>query len=306
MELVLELTGSVIKARERGFHDEKFKEKWLTGDGEFINGCLYLVLKNPEIGFMSIAVHVRDKDLQTAPFLLGMLMTQTSAAKHPVSAIIFLTNEKHPFDDDDVLKIKRFLLLKRSHVRIKDKPYETLDQLEVKRVKANKISLMAGQSFRIWSYTRRWKIIQTHFKIEKDYRAFLTTSIHGDNERRQTCLLHVSNVLNERLIVSAHPDEGVGNLAFAILDIPNHLTQPYRGVYSTVGMRGQHSTANQIAILADDTEFEPEVIDNQERLNELLTQKPALRQLYDKLNDVYRTTDADVRRAMPTKPENVV
>ena len=305
LDLILESAGTVIKAREKGFHDDKYKDKWLTGDGELINGCLYLMLKNPEIGFMSMAVHVRDKDWQTAPFLLGMLMTQTSVAKHPVSAVVFLTNTNHPFGEEDILKIKRFLLLKRSHVRIKDRPYETLDQLEVKRIKSNKISRMAGHSFRIWSYTRRWKIIQTHFSIQDDYRAFLTTSIHGDNERRQTCLLHVSNVLNERLIVSAHPEEGVGNLAYAILEIPNQLVQPFRGVYSTVGMRGQHSTANQIAILIDDSEFEPEVIDNLERLDEILSAKPGVRQIFDKLNDIYRTTEADIRRTMPKKKSDV-
>lgn len=281
---------NTVKARARGFHDGKNKEKWFSGSGEKVQDCWHITLKNNELGFMDLAIHVREKDMRDpGDFFLGMLFTQNSASRHPVAAAALLVNRVLALDEDEILKIKRFLFLKRDHVRVKDKEYDSLDKLEVAKILSNKIALMAGHTYRIWSYTARdGHIIQSKFCIEKDYRAFLYVPHYNENERKQTCLLAINKEINERLIVSAHPKVGVGNIAFAILEIPYRIEEVFRGSYSTIGRRGGHSTANQIVLLADDTiDFEPEEIKTNERLEQMMRENPNLKTLCDKLTEVY-------------------
>jgi|GEM_PF-5805304 len=280
---------SKVKARLRGFHDNE-PEIWMKGTGEKDPSSIFITLQEPKLGFASLAIHSREKDLAKPDnFLLGMLLAQNSITRYPVTTPVLLIHRDHEHPNESELKIRRYLMLKRDHIRIKDyEEYQQgLDALKVRKVSANKIAHMAGWTFRIWSYTRRGHIIQTKFRIEEDYRAYLYVTIYGGIEHEQTCLLSINTEINERLIVSAHPKLGTGYLSFAILEIPNQNDEIFRGAYSTVGVRGKHSTANQIVLVKDESNFEAKSIETQKELDEIIARNSHLEELRKKLVSVY-------------------
>lgn len=260
-EVNLTFTPSGIKASQKGFLDQR-RDVVLEGEGRMTRYCLRLSMESKEDDLMDLYLHVQYKDPKVAPMMLGIFAAQ-SAHHFPVSVETVLVRKDLDWTPEDLLQIERFLFLKRHHYRSVDPGYGSAQELRVKRPLVNTIAFLAGKIYRVWSYTKEGDIVQVRFVVDKNYKATLhsTDKLYDENDQEQTCLLSISDAINQRLIVTMHPTEGSGMLGTSILEIPNRLRSwLFTGVTCSVGLRNAHPSISYIALLVDDTDFKPDII----------------------------------------------
>lgn len=259
--LTVTFSPSGIEAAQKGFLDQR-KDVVLHGKGRLTRYCLRLSMESPEDDMMDLYIHTQYKNPKTDPMLLGIFVAQ-SAHHFPASVETILVRNDLTISDEDILQIERFLFLKRHHFRSNDPGYRTTQELRVKKPLVNTIAFLAGKRYRVWSYTKEGDIVQVRFELDKNYKATLysTSKLFDENDQVQTCLISVSDAINQRLVVTFHPAEGSGMLGTSILEIPNRLqANLFTGVTCSVGLRNAHPSISYIALLADDRDFEADMV----------------------------------------------
>jgi len=281
----LSFEADEIRARIKGFHDET--EEQLEGTAEHKNGRLHIRAFNAsgyEIFLVATLGNERPQQLQ---YMYCAFLTVSSAG-FPVShrGMLLKTNDQ-PLNEESMLRVKRYMMLKRQSIRA---PFRTLYALEDLKVNSNnsvdRIAHLVG-TYRVWRYDDEGNIVQSKLTIADDYTTTLYSDLFTKEFNEQICLLDISTEYNHRLCISTHPSNTSTQIIYyAMVEIPHKRRVKYlNGVFCSVGAGREKSIGRDMVLYNDKSEFKPTLIEKEE-IKGFVDGKPDLQILRSRLNDI--------------------
>ncbi len=272
----------VRQARVRGFHDET--DNYLEGTAKHEYGRLDVKVSNNKNYEITLIATTGTERLENLKYMHCAFLTVSSIG-FPISHRGFLIKvDSDEIEENDLLKVKRYMMLKRKVLRVPSKVIFKLDDLQINGNNAvDEISHMIG-TYRIWRYNEKGDIVQSKLTIKDDYTTTLYSSLYRGGLNTQTCVISISTQFNHELCLSAHP-AGIGTqvISYAIIEIP--YTDNYKfihGVFCTVGVGQEKSIGRNMILYMDETNFEPKII-NKDEIEDMIQEHADLHLLQSKL-----------------------
>ena len=284
-----------ISATVKGLHfDETTGEdtgEEYFGSAEIVGKRLFfnLNIRYPENNLarnepkrLHVILQFGDRNLRNHAMVIGAAQW-ISSYDYPVSAEILLfkiQNEKGYVPEMDLLKIKRYMMFKRSMRRVPERIVDTPDDLKIKGNVLHQLSDIVGV-YRVWTYFKEG-IVQSRFTIMSNFNAIYETKTYGkESGDIQVCLLNISNHGRQRICISHHPEKGTEILAYSIIDIPLEEQVLTKGVFCSMGRQAaeyQHCGWMVLKREAWESDFDVAVY-SPEKLQNLLLAHPSLKDM---------------------------
>ncbi len=301
IDFALEITSKGILANVSGLHfieetGEKTGEKYY-GYAEEVGSRLFFNLDikyqkdyigSKEQTKLQIILHLGEMSLKRQIMIVGTAQWISSYG-YPVSAEILLYRTQSsedivPFDDLD--KIKRYMMFKRSMRRIPDRIVSKTGDLRIKNNRLDQLSDIQGV-YRVWTYYREG-IIQSRLTIFENYNAKFETKTYGrESGDSQVCLLNISTIQGrQRICMSHHPPLGTEILAYSIIDIPLEDQGLTKGVFCSMGRQGaEHQHCGWLVLKKEQmaTDFEVSIYSS-DKIKFLVQTNPSLKDMLKLFN----------------------
>ena len=228
-----------------------------SGEGRKQNNYLYINLKgNRKTTWQDQFNFVAQVNDTEKPDLIGGMFLCVSSNYRPSSGEMILITNKYN-NADDIRKIKRYLFLKRNrHIA---KNFFEPKKLKVKKHNIDEIAQMVGH-YQVLNFDRNGNLMISKFIIDEFYNARFITYVYSPNENNQICLLNISSVINKRLCISSHPQDGMGIIAYVIINIPKTGEKINKGVFCSVGQTGNMPASGPIVLQMTEKDIEPKKV----------------------------------------------
>lgn len=277
--------GEDYEVREKGFHVEPYHEILYSGTGKKKNNFLFINLTGIRDNYEDEFKLMAFTGTLVEPNLMLALFLGISSYGYPSSGEVVLL-KKGTFGESEIKIVEQYLMLKRSRIRIRNENFAHPSNLRVKHQPVSLIEGMVGVYW-VWNFDGKGNIVQSRFEINLDYGSRFQTILYGNNENNQVCLVNVSHVINRRICLSTHPQEGTGIIAYVILNISNNTDEINSGVFCSVGQNGKNPVSGKIALLR--AKNGEEVIAShisKSSLPDLLKDNPRFNPLLKKLKEI--------------------
>lgn len=232
---------------EQGFHTDPYDKIAFKGNARRKNNYLFMDLTAKREDYIDELKFIAYVGNIPSPNLMLALFLGTSSYGYPTSGDTVLMKKELLTTADESI-IRKYLMLKRSRIRVKNENYTDAAALRVKKQPVSLVEDMVG-SYWVWNFNSKGDIIQSKFVIEDDYTSRFYAIDYGPNERTQVCLLSISNVISRRLCMSVHPNEGTGIISYVILSVDIDKKGITTGSFCAVGRSIEGPVNGKIVLL---------------------------------------------------------
>lgn len=301
VDFEINITNGKIQVKVIGLHfdddtEEDTGEEYLgfaekAGNRLFINLdiCYPESVHGPkEPKKLHIILQFGNKKLGNHYIIIGVAQWVSSYG-YPVSAeiLLFKLNKQGGFiSDENLTKIRRYMMFKRSMRRVPNRLVDIPDDLMIKTNRLDQLSDIVGV-YRVWTYYKEG-IVQSRFTIKPNFDTTFETKTYGkESGDTQVCLLNISTIQGrQRICMSHHPKIGTEILAYSIIDIPFEDIQLTKGVFCSMGRQSsEHQHCGWMVLKREpwNSGFDIGVYPI-EKLNSLIQAQPDLKELLKLFN----------------------